>query len=53
MQSYFRMFGYEALIGVVATAVSMAPTGVGVLFWLIGVGAFHYGIYSANSKETK
>jgi hypothetical protein len=51
MQSYFRTFGYAPLIGIIATAVSMAPTGVGVLCWLIGMGAFHYGIYSA--KEIK
>jgi len=52
-ERYFRMFGYAPLIGVVATGVAMAPTQVGVLFWLIGVGAFHYGVYSAHSKEIK
>ena len=53
-ETYFRAFGYAPLIGVVATGVSMAPTLVGVLCWLIGVGAFHYGVYSASqAKEIK
>ena len=49
---YLANFGWPHILGVVMTAISMAPTSLGFSTWLMGVIVFHAATYM-NGSVTK